>query len=87
MKPCSAGRWHALQQHAWPEAEPYFERLDIRIDLPGIAWAPARESGWINSHEALHEDLYFSLLELFQRRSGRPDGDRRLQPGHRRAAR
>ena len=70
-----------VQQHPWPEAEPYFERLELRIDLPGIAHAPARESEWMNSREALHEDLYFSLLELFQRRSGRPPGDRRLQPG------
>lgn len=70
-----------VQQHPWPEAEPYFERLDLRIDLPGIAHAPARESEWMNSREALHEDLYFSLMELFQRRSGRPPGDRRLQPG------
>ena len=70
-----------LQQHPWPETEPYFERLDIRVDFPGIAWAPPLEAGWINSHEALHEDLYFSLLELFQRRSGRATGDRRLQPG------
>ncbi len=70
-----------LQSHAWPATEPYFERLDIRIDLPGIAFAPPRESGWIDSHEALHEELYFSLLELFQQRSGRPAGDRRLQPG------
>lgn len=70
-----------VQQHPWPEAEPYFERLDLRVDLPGIAHAPARESEWMDSCEALHEDLYFALLELFQRRSGRPAGDRRLQPG------
>ncbi|WP_213954837.1 MULTISPECIES: M14 family zinc carboxypeptidase [unclassified Variovorax] len=70
-----------LRKHHWPEAEPYFERLDIRVDLPGIASAPARETGWIDTLEALHEDLYFSLLEVFQRRSGRPAGDRRLQPG------
>ncbi|MGJ7521234.1 M14 family zinc carboxypeptidase [Variovorax sp. LT1P1] len=70
-----------VQQHPWPEAEPYFERLDLRVDLPGIAHAPARESEWMNSREALHEDLYFSLMELFLRRSGRPPGDRRLQPG------
>ncbi len=72
---------HTLEQHGWPDAEPYFERLDIRVDMPGIAHAPPEETGWINSHEALHEDLYFSLLEIFQRRSGRPAGDRRLQPG------
>lgn len=70
-----------VQRHPWPETEPYFERLDLRVDLPGIAHAPARESEWMDSREALHEDLYFALLELFQRRSGRPPGDRRLQPG------
>ncbi|MDO9352207.1 MAG: hypothetical protein Q7T55_00840, partial [Solirubrobacteraceae bacterium] len=70
-----------LQRHPWPDTEPYFERLDIRVDLPGIALVAPAESGWINSHEALHEDLYFSLLEVFQARSGRPAGDRRLQPG------
>ncbi|MEJ8853598.1 peptidase M14 [Variovorax robiniae] len=70
-----------IRHHGWPAEEPYFERLDIRVDLPGIASAPARETGWINTHEALHEDLYFSLLEVFQQRSGRPAGDRRLQPG------
>ncbi|MEJ8850711.1 M14 family zinc carboxypeptidase [Variovorax rhizosphaerae] len=70
-----------LRQHAWPRDEPYFERLDIRVDLPGIASTSTRETGWINTHEALHEDLYFSLLEVFQQRSKRPAGDRRLQPG------
>jgi hypothetical protein len=72
---------NTLQHHSWPDAEPYFERLDIRVDLPGIVHAPAEETGWINSHEALHEDLYFTLLEIFQKRSGRALGDRRLQPG------
>ena len=70
-------------------AKPHDGQLDLRlgdrvrttVDLPGIAHAPARESEWMNSREALHEDLYFSLLEGFQRRSGRPLGDRRLQPG------
>ncbi|TXJ07565.1 MAG: peptidase M14 [Alicycliphilus sp.] len=72
---------HAVRAHPWPDAEPYFERLQLRIDLPGyeqpIAWAG--ES--ISTAEALHEDLYFSLLEFFQQHSGRPLGDRRLQPG------
>lgn len=71
----------AVERHPWPPGEPYFQRLDLRIDLPGIAFAPPEESGWIDSREALHEDLYFTLMELFQRRSGRPAGDRRLQPG------
>ncbi len=71
----------AVMAQDWPASEPYFERLDLRIDVPGIAFAPPEEASWINSHEALHEDLYFTLMELFQRRSGRAAGDRRLQPG------
>lgn len=68
-----------LHHHDWPTSEPYFERLDIRIDLPDSPRPPG--SAWIDLHEAMHEDLYFSLLETFQQRSGRPLGDRRLQPG------
>ena len=70
---------HTLHHHDWPKTEPYFERLDIRIDLPDSPRPPG--SAWIDLHEAMHEDLYFSLLETFQQRSGRPQGDRRLQPG------
>lgn len=70
-----------LHAHEWPATEPYFERLDIRVDLPGITASPRPGSAWIDTHEALHEDLYFSLLEFFQHKSGRPPGDRRLQPG------
>ena len=70
---------HTLHRHDWPKTEPYFERLDIRIDLPDSPRPPG--SAWIDLHEAMHEDLYFSLLETFQQRSGRPQGDRRLQPG------
>lgn len=67
--------------HGWPAQEPYFERLDLRVDLPGIDHPLPVGHECISSHEALHEDLYFSLLEIFQRRSGRAAGDRRLQPG------
>ena len=70
-----------VEHHAWPVREPYFERLDIRVDLPGIEQPLPLGHECISSHEALHEDIYFSLLEIFQRRSGRAAGDRRLQPG------
>ncbi|WP_332776927.1 peptidase M14 [Polaromonas sp.] len=70
-----------VKQHPWPAQEPYFERLDIRADLPGIEQALPVDHECISSHEALHEDIYFSLLEIFQRRSGRLENDRRLQPG------
>ena len=70
-----------VDQHRWRAEEPYFERLDIRIDMPGIEQRLPVEHETISSLEGLHEDLYFSLLEIFQRRSGRPAGDRALQPG------
>lgn len=67
--------------HEWPAQEPYFDRLDVRVDLPGFTQPLPVGHECISSHEALHEDIYFSLLEIFQRRSGRAAGDRRLQPG------
>jgi hypothetical protein len=70
-----------IAQHPWRAEEPYFERLDIRVDMPGIEQRLPVGHETISSHEGLHEDLYFSLIEVFQRRSGRPAGDRRLQPG------
>ena len=71
----------AVQAHPWGPQEPYFERLSIAVEAPAIERAlPFQEEG-VSLHEALHEDLYFSLLEVFQRRSGRPLGDRGLQPG------
>ena len=70
-----------VAQHPWPAQEPYFERLDIRVDLPGFEQRLPVGDECISTFEALHEDIYFSLLEIFQQRSGRPENDRRLQPG------
>ena len=57
------------------------ERLEIRVDIPAIE----RELGYrdeaMSTVEALHEDIYFGLLEVFQLHSGRPLGSRGLQPG------
>jgi hypothetical protein len=71
----------SVRQHPWGEKEPYFQRLDIRIDMPGIEREIGYEDEVISTFEALHEDLYFGLLETFQRHSGRPLGNRGLQPG------
>lgn len=71
----------AVRGHEWPAQEPFFERLDIRVDLPGIDEPLPVGHESISTLEALHEDIYFSLLEYFQERSGRAPGDRRLQPG------
>ncbi|AVG40201.1 M14 family metallopeptidase [Achromobacter insolitus] len=70
-----------VRNHAWGAHEPYFERLEIRVDLPGIDFALPVDEEIVSTFEALHEDIYFSLLEHFQQHSGRPSGDRGLQPG------
>lgn len=70
-----------LAGHPWGDKEPYFEELNIAVNLPGVDTALGYGQEVLSLHEALHEDLYFSLLEIFQLRSGRPLGDRGLQPG------
>ena len=67
--------------HEWPAEEPYAETLAIDVTIPGIERAVGYGDEVISTREALHEDLYFSLLEFFKRRSGRPPEDRSLQPG------
>ena len=69
------------QGHPWGAQEPYFERLSIAAEVPPVERALPFQDETVSLHEALHEDLYFTLLEVFQRHSGRPAGDRRLQPG------
>lgn len=63
------------------EAEPYFQELNIAATLPIADEALNTGDEVLSLREALHEDLYFSALEVFQRKSGRPIGDRHLQPG------
>ena len=71
----------AVQQHTWPRTEPYFDRLLLRVELPGFEQPIAGTSETMSTTEALHEELYFGLLAHFQHYSGRPAGDRKLQPG------
>ncbi|AJY44470.1 peptidase M14 [Martelella endophytica] len=73
----------AIAAHRWGDAEPFFEELNITASLPAEdEWLPLSPSdALISLREALHEDFYFSLLEVFQTRSGRPLGDRGLRPG------
>lgn len=71
----------ATIDHPWGSTEPYFDELNISVTLP----IEDRPLGYgeevLSLREALHEDFYFSLLEVFQKKSGRPIGDRGLQPG------
>ncbi len=72
---------HAVASHDWGATEPYFEELNIAVTFPAEdRHLPVGEEV-VSLREALHEDFYFSLLEVFQKKSGRPIGDRRLRPG------
>lgn len=71
----------AITRHDWGATEPYFEELTIRVALPASDEALPLGDEIMSLREALHEDFYFSLLEFFQKKSGRPLGDRGLKPG------
>ena len=73
----------SMIDHDWGPDEPYFGELNITVTHPAEdEWLPmAPVDALISLREALHEEFYFSLLELFQKKSGRPVGDRGLMPG------
>ncbi|CAN7687286.1 M14 family metallopeptidase [Neorhizobium sp. LjRoot104] len=71
----------AVSAHDWGAKEPYFDELNIAVTLPAEDRRLAVGEEVVSLREALHEDFYFSLLEVFQKKSGRPIGDRGLQPG------
>lgn len=71
----------AVRAHRWPATEPFFEVLQIDIAMRGIERALDYGDEVISTAEALHEDLYFSILEHFHQLSGRAPGDRTLRPG------
>jgi hypothetical protein len=70
-----------VTEQDWGVDEPYFERLLLRVELLGAEVVDRQGRLLSSTYEALHEDLYFSVLEFFQRRSKRPSGNRGLQPG------
>lgn len=61
--------------------QPYFEELNIRITLP----AEDLDLGWgdevLSLREAMHEDIYFSLNEIFQDRAHGDSSARSARPG------
>ncbi|MBM6595877.1 M14 family zinc carboxypeptidase [Microvirga pudoricolor] len=70
-----------LMLHGWPETEPYAETIAIDVAIAGIERPLAYGDEVMSTREALHEDFYFSLLEFFKHKSGRPPEDRDLKPG------
>ncbi|WP_158742309.1 hypothetical protein [Acidisphaera sp. L21] len=70
-----------VAQQNWPDSPPYFDTLSIDIETGGIEHRLLYGDECISTREALHEDLYFSVLEFFQHRAGLPPGDRTLRLG------
>lgn len=75
------GAINAVAGYDWGTTEPYFEELNIRVAHPAEDMDLPVGDEVVSLREALHEDFYFSLLEFFQKKSGRPLGDRGLKPG------
>jgi hypothetical protein len=71
----------AVRAHKWGAQEPYFDRLVIRGDIPDVDRRLPYGDECLSTAEALHEDLYFSILEFFKQRAGREITDRTIQPG------
>src|SRR3546814_12164843 len=70
----------AVIAHDWGGTEPYFDSLTVSMKLPGVEQALPCGQETISTTEAMHEDIYFSILEYFQHYSGREPGNRGLQP-------
>lgn len=77
----AAAVFAAVAAHDWGVSEPFFDRLLIDIEIGGIEERLDFGDELMSTREALHEELYFGLLEFFQQRAGRPEGDRLLRPG------
>lgn len=57
------------------------QRLNIRVTLPARDAPLGVDGEALSLIEAMHEELYFSLLEMFQARAGLAPGARDLRPG------
>lgn len=71
----------AIVRHDFGTSEPYFEELNIRVTYPAADERLPVGDEALSLREALHEDFYFSLLEFFLVKAGRPLGDRGAKPG------
>ncbi len=71
----------ALADHGWQGEGPYFDRLTVRIAAPFYEHPLAVGTECISTAEAMHEEVYFSALEVFRHIRGLDPDDRTLQPG------
>lgn len=69
--------------HPWPVTRrgPFFDRLTIEVRGPFEDVPLALDGEALSLAEAMHEELYFGLLERFARLLGLPVGTRELRPG------
>ncbi|MGB6118336.1 MAG: peptidase M14, partial [Mesorhizobium sp.] len=70
-----------MAQVEWPDRQPFFPELHIEVAISAAdeKIGPLVED--ISLAEAMHEDIYFSLLDLFRHRSGLAAADRKFRPG------
>lgn len=71
----------AVTKQQWSGPGPHFSRLTISVTHDGQELRLPVHHERIDTAEALHEELYFSLLEYFTHTSGLPTGSRELTPG------
>ena len=71
----------AVSAQDWPGQGPFFGELNLSATLPFAERRLAVAEETVSLQEALHEDLYFSLLEIFGARAGLARGDRGMRPG------
>ncbi len=71
----------AITTHPWPPGWPCFEVMAIAAVLPGIERDLPYGDEVISTAEALHEDFYFSILDVMKARAGLGPMDRTAQPG------
>ncbi|HTJ56878.1 MAG TPA: M14 family zinc carboxypeptidase [Devosiaceae bacterium] len=72
----------AIAGYDFGTTAPLFEELNIRVSLPARDQPLPVGDEAISLIEAMHEDLYFSVLEIFQSRLGSGRNDHHGRPGH-----
>ncbi|MEM9106168.1 MAG: M14 family zinc carboxypeptidase, partial [Pseudomonadota bacterium] len=61
--------------------EPFFERLEIRVEAPFFDLELPVGHECLSTAEAMHEDLYFTALDVFKKARSLGLSDRTLRPG------
>ena len=70
-----------VRRHDWPATMPFFETLHVEVRTGGSCRKLDLGHECMDTSEALHEELYFGLIEQFQVLAGLERGNRNLQPG------